>query len=437
MAAGWSVRGVVVAGVAILAIAAARGQVESSEDRTALPQALFLDAISVAGSVRDESRVDVFVQMNYEGLSFIKRGNTYDASYEITITVTDSSGAMVGEKSWIEVIKGILFEQSVASSAYSIVQRVFQVKPGLHRITVAVLDLETKITRRIERQIPVQTYWRHGFALSDVLLLAKVVEKGDKRSIQPQVPLNIGNLPPPVNLFFEVYNPHGLDSVRFMMSALTLKGDLAYSQDTVVSLARGRNDQILRFNHSTIPLGDYRLVVQAFARRTGDSAEIAIANTSRAIMIRWWGLPRSVKDLDLAIDQLRYIAKEGEMGQMQDAKTEEEKQAKFLEFWKRRDPNPNTPRNEKMELFYARVDYANRHFSHYREGWRTDMGMIYIIFGPPSDVSRHPFEVDTKPYEVWRYYDMNYEFVFQDESGFGDYRLLNPLYEMRKRSSEW
>jgi hypothetical protein len=64
----------------MLAIAAARGQVESSEDRTALPQALFLDAISVAGSVRDESRVDVFVQMNYEGLSFVKRGNTYDAS---------------------------------------------------------------------------------------------------------------------------------------------------------------------------------------------------------------------------------------------------------------------------------------------------------------------------------------------------------------------
>ena len=154
-------------------------------------------------------------------------------------------------------------------------------------------------------------------------------------------------------------------------------------------------------------------------------------------MIRWWGLPRSVKDLDLAIDQLRYIAKEGEMSPMQDAKTEEEKQAKFLEFWKKRDPNPNTPRNEKMELFYARVDYANRHFSHYREGWRTDMGMIYIIFGPPSDVSRHPFEVDTKPYEVWRYYDLNYEFVFQDESGFGDYRLLNPLYEMRKRTSEW
>jgi GWxTD domain-containing protein len=430
-------RSVVAAGMAVLAFAAARGQVESSEDRTTLPQALFMDAISVAGSVRDESRVDVFVQMNYEGLSFIKRGSSYDASYEITITVSDSSGAMVAEKSWVEEIKGIPFEQSVSSTAYSIVQRVFQVKPGLHRITVSVLDLETKVTRRIERQIPVQTYWGRGFALSDVLLLAKVVEKGDKRSIQPQVPLNIGNLPPPVNMFFEVYNPRGLDSVRFMMSALTLKGDLAYSHDTVVTLTRGRNDQILQFNHSTIPLGDYRLVVQAFAVLKGDTMETAIANTSRAIMIRWWGIPRSVKDLDVAIDQLRYIAKEGEMSQMQEAKTEEEKQAKFLEFWKKRDPNPNTPRNEKMELFYTRVDYANRHFSHYREGWRTDMGMIYIIFGPPSDVSRHPFEVDTKPYEVWRYYDINYDFVFQDESGFGDYRLLNPLYEMRKRTSEW
>jgi GWxTD domain-containing protein len=273
--------------------------------------------------------------------------------------------------------------------------------------------------------------------MGDVLLLARVVQVGDKRSIQPQISLNIGNLPPPVNLFFEAYNPGGMDSIRYTVTALTLKGDVVHSQDTILALGAGRNDQILQFDHSSIPLGDYRMLIQAFRPGHGDSASTEIANTSRSIVIRWWGLPRSVKDLDLAIDQLRYIAKEGEMSLMQDAKTPEEKQAKFLEFWKKRDPNPNTPRNEKMELFYARVEYTNRHFSHYREGWRTDMGMIYIIFGPPSDVARHPFEVDSKPYEVWRYYDMNYDFVFVDESGFGDYRLLNPLYDLRKRPTDW
>lgn len=143
--------------------------------------------------------------------------------------------------------------------------------------------------------------------------------------------------------------------------------------------------------------------------------------------------PRSVQDLDVAIEQLRYIAKDDELSILRDASTPEEKQTRFLEFWKKRDPNPNTPRNEKMEEFYARVEYANKHFSHYITGWKTDMGMIYIIFGAPNSVDRHPFEVDSKPYEVWSYYDLNYSFVFVDQTGFGDYRLESPLWEVWNR----
>ena len=58
------------------------------------------------------------------------------------------------------------------------------------------------------------------------------------------------------------------------------------------------------------------------------------------------------------------------------------------------------------------------------------MGMIYILFGPPTSVDRHPFEVDSKPYEVWNYYQINKQFVFLDESGFGDYRLITPLSDV-------
>jgi hypothetical protein len=82
-----------------------------------------------------------------------------------------------------------------------------------------------------------------------------------------------------------------------------------------------------------------------------------------------------------------------------------------------------------MEQYYARVEYANKHFSHFMEGWRTDMGMVYIMFGPPSNVERHPFDIDSKPYEVWAYYDLNYQFVFVDSTGFGDYRLITPIWE--------
>jgi hypothetical protein len=65
-----------------------------------------------------------------------------------------------------------------------------------------------------------------------------------------------------------------------------------------------------------------------------------------------------------------------------------------------------------------------------RPGWRTDRGMIYIQYGEPDDVERHPFDMDGFPYnapwQVWRYYSTNREFVFVDRRGSNDYELQYP-----------
>jgi GWxTD domain-containing protein len=174
--------------------------------------------------------------------------------------------------------------------------------------------------------------------------------------------------------------------------------------------------------------------VRAFAPSlAGVQDEQSLAATSRSFIVRWKGLPTAVKDIDLAIEQCVYEAKSSEMSYLREAETPEEKQKRFLEFWKKRDPNPNTPRNEKMEAYFTRVEYANKTFKHYIEGWRTDMGMVYIIFGPPDNVDRHPFDIDSKPYEVWTYYTLNHSFVFVDQTGFGDYRLTTPIWEVWQR----
>lgn len=82
-----------------------------------------------------------------------------------------------------------------------------------------------------------------------------------------------------------------------------------------------------------------------------------------------------------------------------------------------------------MLEYYRRIDHANRNFEAYRrEGWQTDMGMVYVSLGPPDYIDRHPFAVDSKPYEVWDYYNLNRQFVFIDYTGFGDYRLVNRDY---------
>ena len=41
------------------------------------------------------------------------------------------------------------------------------------------------------------------------------------------------------------------------------------------------------------------------------------------------------------------------------------------ELWRRRDPTPDTPRNEVQLEFFRRVRYAERHFQGFGPGWRT------------------------------------------------------------------
>jgi GWxTD domain-containing protein len=38
--------------------------------------------------------------------------------------------------------------------------------------------------------------------------------------------------------------------------------------------------------------------------------------------------------------------------------------------------------------YYARVEEANLMFSTYKEGWKTDPGMIYVLFGAPSSIEK-------------------------------------------------
>lgn len=57
------------------------------------------------------------------------------------------------------------------------------------------------------------------------------------------------------------------------------------------------------------------------------------------------------------------------------------------EFWLNRGGNAERTR-ALIRKYYTRVEEANRYFSSYTEGWRTDRGMIYIIFGSPNSIYR-------------------------------------------------
>jgi GWxTD domain-containing protein len=60
-------------------------------------------------------------------------------------------------------------------------------------------------------------------------------------------------------------------------------------------------------------------------------------------------------------------------------------------FWKSRDPKPETASNEFREEFERRVAFADARFTQSEtRGSLTDRGMVFILLGPPTYVGRKP-----------------------------------------------
>jgi GWxTD domain-containing protein len=88
-----------------------------------------------------------------------------------------------------------------------------------------------------------------------------------------------------------------------------------------------------------------------------------------------------------------------------------------------------------MRSYYRRIELANQYFSSYKEGWKTDRGMIYTIFGLPEEV----YLFDDR--EVWDYQNSHVKIRFQfvrspslfDPDNYvliRDKKFTTPWYEM-------
>ncbi len=138
---------------------------------------------------------------------------------------------------------------------------------------------------------------------------------------------------------------------------------------------------------------------------------------------------------------VEYIITSDEKKAFKALKTDEERENFIENFWRRRDPDPDTEENEFREQYYERIAYANEHFASGIPGWKTDRGRIYITFGKPDSVESHPSggsydrpsyegggSTTTYPFEIWFYRHLDnvgdgIEIEFVDPTGTGEYRI--------------
>ncbi len=87
-------------------------------------------------------------------------------------------------------------------------------------------------------------------------------------------------------------------------------------------------------------------------------------------------------------EPLRYLTTQKEYSEMLELMDNPEELKTWIDdFWIRKGGTAERARS-LVAAYYKRVEEANRNFSSYLEGWKTDRGIVYIIYGPPNAVYR-------------------------------------------------
>ncbi len=146
-------------------------------------------------------------------------------------------------------------------------------------------------------------------------------------------------------------------------------------------------------------------------------------------------------------NDVAYIITDQERRAFKALATDEERENFIEQFWRRRDPNPDTEENEYREEYYERIAYANQHFASGIPGWRTDRGRVYIAWGKPDSVESRASggsydrpshegggSITAYPFEIWYYRHLEgigsgLEIEFVDPTGTGEYRLARDANE--------
>ncbi len=419
------------------------------------PGFLLYEAINRAGEDSTRSRVDVPYRIDHEFFVPVKNTDTsihwpFVRNGEVAVDLIDSLGVsraraitdvLIGQNSSERSPEQKQWYQGIAS---------FLVPPGPYTIQIEVTDLESQ-RDLLEKQHKVRA---QVFGPSRFVLSTPVFVQGDPGLRFPDT-LTMQNFGggllfgAPGSLFFEVDVGDAPDSslrVSYTIKQIgTEKEDqeevLRDSSARIVTIPHLRLDSVYaengvryvvaresssRLTGVLVPFPAEKLLLRLFSLDLRVS--LGPREEHRVIPFRtiWPTMPFSLRDVDLALDALRFIVSPERLDSLKEG-TFDERREHLETFWRLRDKTPGTAQKALMTEYYRRVDHAKRNFGTLRvpDGSRTDRGKIYILYGPPTSMVRN-LDPITGFQETWIYEKLGKEFVFKDQSKSGNYVLSSP-----------
>ncbi len=156
------------------------------------------------------------------------------------------------------------------------------------------------------------------------------------------------------------------------------------------------------------------------------AVKIKSGNTEKEFKLEvfWVDKPLSLYNPEFAVKLLRIIGKDEIVSKIF-SYPKSQYYRQLVNFWNSEFKSNGYKFNDAMNEFYSRADYAIKNFNYLgqRNGARTDRGKVYIKYGEPTEISRS-YSEKNEVLEIWKYKNLNKQFVFVDRTGTGDFDLL-------------
>jgi len=409
-----------------------------------------------------ETVVEVYLSVAYDQLAFTRAGEVFRADYGVEMHLLGPRGETVFDETARGRTTTPVYEETLSEDVTRVQRFTFIVPPGLYELETTLTDQTLEESRSLVLEIDVPPYPTNRLTVSDLLLADYLGESSpelppgavvDRAGSQlftrrghayiPNTRAVYANFAPSLLAYYEVY---GFNPLRQTANDAYYKVEYYVENDSGETLLYYMRQHekpgpisfnSLEMNIQDLRPGDYRLSIGITDQGTGQTV-----TSTRGFRVLESYLTLAYRDYDKAIRQLRYIASERELRLLREAE-EDERLRLFRQFWISRDPTPATKRNEALTEYYRRIEYANEVFDVPQlEGWATDRGMVYITLGLPDHVERDEFTGGSKPVEVWVYNSMRLRLLFRDDTGFGDFTLVNrqeylERVQMRRGGEQW
>jgi len=364
----------------------------------------------------------VYIQFCNDILQFVKSdSDSFQASYDLTITILDRHENVVGSTTMSDIIMVSTYPETNTRDLSNFVTEAFDLKAEKYELTVELTDAETGKTLRRKEELNFKNIDSEKLITSDIIFLDVLEYDSLEFSIiRPNILRTFNDSQLNFGAMVEIYPVSMRDSLEITYNVLDMDNKVLFTDVTNVIPKSKKISKQIPLKNVIEYAGKYELEIVVSQRK-----EEYRKKSKFTANWKYTNLNNLTYNQRL-YEPLKSYVPDKELKRL-NPESFVEMEKWYNTYWSDRDPTPDTQVNELQYEFYRRINFVNSHFSVNeidKYSWETDRGRVYVKYGPPENVERHVNDLNRPPFEIWYYPDIDRRFIFEDRNGNGNYSLI-------------